>query len=149
MANENEIIDKIKNFKEQKSPDFKKYMNFYKEKFPEFYNSKLKSFEESEISQENTEINQKTTFDFSSKGEVEKKENKIEISTNEPVFNINEGKKEINNPITATPAEVIPKIEKPAEIKPIAKKNNKKLIIIILITLILIGAITGTYFILK
>ncbi len=46
MASEDEIVNKIKSFKEQKSQDFEKYMNFYKEKFPDFYNSKLKEFEE-------------------------------------------------------------------------------------------------------
>jgi hypothetical protein len=145
MASENEIIEKIKEFKEQKNPNFEKYMNFYKEKFPDFYNSKLKIYE---------------TFDFNSKINISEKKPSTEESnkekddvftdskvlTNQPIFNINEGKKETNGHTTngfnhnGDNHEHI--------IVPVAKKSKKKIILIVTLVLIIIGAAIGAYLLL-
>jgi hypothetical protein len=131
MASEDEIISKIRDFKEHGSPDFEKYMDFYRERFPEFYNSKLKAFENNEKQN-------------AAKDEIFS-DNKV--LTNQPIFNINDGKKETNSHTTnGFNHDNGAKID---EVKPAIKKSNKKMILIIALVVIIIGAAIGAYFLLK
>jgi hypothetical protein len=143
MASEDEIISKIKGFKEKNSPNFKKYMDFYMERFPEFYNSKLKVFEESE-----KQDIAKSCFNPGEK--IPKDEIFLDnkILTNQPIFNINECKKEINNHTTNGFNHNSKNDAKISEVKPAAKKSNKKIILIITLIVIIIGAAIGAYFLL-
>lgn len=131
MASEDEIIGKIRDFKEHGSPNFEKYMNFYRERFPEFYNSKLKAFENNEKQN-------------AAKDEIFS-DNKV--LTNQPIFNINDGKKETNS--NTTNGFNHDNSAKTDEAKPAIKKSNKKMILIIALVVIIIGAAIGAYFLLK
>ena len=149
MANESEIVEKIKSFKEQNSPNFKKYMDFYKEKFPEFYESKLKILMEEGKKQEQAEY---AGFDLSKKPEAEKVEIKKETPsaeifedkkqlTEQPIFNVNLGKTETSsqttNGFTHTESAAAP-----------VKKSKAKIILIITLILVIIGSLVGAYFLL-
>jgi hypothetical protein len=131
MATQNEIIHKIMEFKEAKSPNFDVYMNFYRTKFPEFYNSKLKIFE-AKKPEENEDI-----FE----------ENIQKLPANSNVFNIDNCKKEECSSegdlsIFKDNKGHEPEIKKIKEKKVISKKFL--LIGIALIIIVLIGA--GIYF---
>ncbi|MFA5303232.1 MAG: hypothetical protein WC393_01710 [Candidatus Nanoarchaeia archaeon] len=151
MASEDEIIYKIKGFKEQNNPNFKKYMDFYKEKFPDFYESKLKILENYE-KKEDAAVSEteKAAVDFSAKVNepVVEQESKDEVFADkkvltQPVFNINDGKKETNNTISNGIT------NNAASEKPInAKKKSKKIILIALLVLVIVGAVAGVYFLL-
>ncbi len=136
MASEDEIVNKIKNFKEQKSPNFEKYMNFYKEKFPDFYNSKLRGFEEN-----NEQIIQMPKEEIAQKNSA----NPIEIKSlqEDSAFNLNDGKtqnikEEAKGLIlgqtteSATTSEPAPK-----------KKSPLGMILIIALILALLGVAAG------
>ncbi|MFA5333312.1 MAG: hypothetical protein WC376_02350 [Candidatus Nanoarchaeia archaeon] len=150
MASEDEIIYKIKGFKEQNNPNFKKYMDFYKEKFPDFYESKLKILENYEKKGDAAVPEpEKTAVDFSAKVNepVVEQESKDEIFADkkvltQPIFNINDGKKETNDNISNGIINTVS--EKPIQ----AKKNTKKIILIALLVLVIVGAAAGIYFLL-
>jgi len=139
MANEDEIIQKIRKYKEENSPNFNKYMSFYKEKFPEFYESKLKFFEE----KKNESGPLFSLSSVSSQETAVFKEGKVlgEI----PIFNINNGKKEGNGENKEVVySESVFKTETKPE-----KKGINKIILIVTFALIIIGAVVGAYFLLS
>ena len=85
MASENEIIEKIKSYKENNNPNFKKFMSFYKTKFPDFYESKLK-----ELLNETKKIEVKIEKKVESSKKIEKKDeikNTKVINNNDVIMN--------------------------------------------------------------
>ncbi|MDD2678930.1 MAG: hypothetical protein PHT91_01970 [Candidatus Nanoarchaeia archaeon] len=138
MASESEIIEKIKKFKEQGSPEFKKYMDFYKEKFPEFYKSKLMILDDKIESSAVKAINPDNK-------ELEKeffKGGKILGET--PIFNINNGKKEKNGEsIKMSYDESIFKGGEEETVTTKRKSNKKIIIAIIAVLIVAIGGVAA------